>query len=1085
MKTRLQQSRTVIAALLALLLLLLGIGAVANLEVTLDPDLPLPSYTVRAAVPGMQPESVDAEVTRPLEEAIRALPGIRKIRATSRAGQAEIVVTAETASDDWLERLRETVADQARLLPGGVGDIRVEQQRTGDNQLAHYLLHGADLLTLVEEAEQTVRDRLGYIAGVSRVEVDATGVQNRIELVFRPSMLHYYGLTPLDVIRQLQQQNEAGTITPVGAIGSGSDQTTFRWLEGPDNIEALGRILISSEKGDVVLNRLVEIRDLRRSRADSVTYYHGEPAVAIRVYAAGGAQYPRTQAELTKAVEELNRAAADRYTLTLFEDRTAPIVSVIRAFLLAAAVSAAVVALFIGVGMKSWSAALLSLFGVVLGNGFVLGTMWLSGFGLDVVTLPAVGIISLLYTVTGCYLLYGYAQAIQWERNRISLVTKQTLVPILFATACLAGLLYLFLQTNWLDLTEKPIVAAALPVFLIGIAGLLLVYGWTLPCLAERLPVPSVSSRQSRLLHRLQPVQAHWRRVLSLRFGPYLLFLLLGLAFSFFFQPFVRTADLLDHGEQRHLLQVRLAEGTSWDEAVRLDKQISGKLGRAAEMRDFVATVSREEITYELQLVDRRERMRSAAQFEKEVVESLMEIVGIEHIKSGEERDTSSEQVQFEIKGPSLLAAKTLADQLAEMMENYPYGKGAMEEPFIYNIETSYEGSKSQVILRARPQMLAHYGVSEAEVRQQIAAHMGVQSVGLLRWDQQGVELAARYPQYLMQHPDQVRQIMIKTPTGAVSAADLVEAVKQPVSTQFVREDGQNVVTVTAEVNTEFTTAANMHFVLPLRLEENGLIPDGYTVLSQEELEKQKVMGEAEEQTIPLLPWGLAIVLFLLACTLCRFRYRVAAALLLLLPLLAPGTVAGLLMFNDPFNLTALLGIWAAALLLLVQAFTLTADLEAARSDGEDSQAYVLQVVRRQMSAQIAVWTAVLAAVLPMFTDMFPDGDFHASFAAVLLLGLAAQVVIMLYIVPSLYQAVAAGTGGSASSLNWQLLRAEFTRWWQNKQFERRERRQKQHDQTGRQDGMPVWDSAGTATANGTSRRVDQLTSDDFTPLSR
>ena len=82
-----------------------------RLPVTLMPELTYPTLTVRTAYPGAAPEEVENDISRPVEEALGVVSGLKKLSSVSRADVSDVVLEfawdteMSGAIQDVLERL--------------------------------------------------------------------------------------------------------------------------------------------------------------------------------------------------------------------------------------------------------------------------------------------------------------------------------------------------------------------------------------------------------------------------------------------------------------------------------------------------------------------------------------------------------------------------------------------------------------------------------------------------------------------------------------------------------------------------------------------------------------------------------------------------------------------------------------------------------------------------------------------------------------------------------------------------------------------------------------------------------------------
>ena len=86
----LNNSRTVVMTMV--LVVIGGFYAFAKLPKLEDPLITIREAVVVAKFPGMPVENVERLITRPIEEAVGVIPGVRDLRSTSRAGISEVVL---------------------------------------------------------------------------------------------------------------------------------------------------------------------------------------------------------------------------------------------------------------------------------------------------------------------------------------------------------------------------------------------------------------------------------------------------------------------------------------------------------------------------------------------------------------------------------------------------------------------------------------------------------------------------------------------------------------------------------------------------------------------------------------------------------------------------------------------------------------------------------------------------------------------------------------------------------------------------------------------------------------------------------
>ncbi len=128
--------RPVFTAMMSLTLVVLGVLGYRRLGTDLYPDVSFPFVTITTAYPGASPEDIEESVTRPIEDAVSSIPGIKNVFYDVSA-QPVLVFSAASADDPIA--LREKLDDQVRprieqlegvaavrIVGGGEPEISVE-----------------------------------------------------------------------------------------------------------------------------------------------------------------------------------------------------------------------------------------------------------------------------------------------------------------------------------------------------------------------------------------------------------------------------------------------------------------------------------------------------------------------------------------------------------------------------------------------------------------------------------------------------------------------------------------------------------------------------------------------------------------------------------------------------------------------------------------------------------------------------------------------------------------------------------------------------------------------------------------------
>jgi HAE1 family hydrophobic/amphiphilic exporter-1 len=292
-----------------------GFFSLLRLPVSLMPELSYPTLTVRTEYPGAAPEEVENDVSRPIEEALGVVGGLRRISSISRAGVSDVVlefswgIEMTEAIQDTLEKLDlvflPNEAERPLILRfDPTLDPVLELSLSGDG----VQFEGEEgLRRLRRLAELQIKRALEPVKGVAAVRVRG-GLEEEIHVLVEADRLRHTGLSTDDVVRRLAEENinVAG-----GTLREGRTEYMVRTLNEYDSLEQIGDTIVSSTDG-----RQVRIRDLgavvwANQERQITTRTDGRESVQIEVFKEADANIVALAQRVKARVGELDRAALE------------------------------------------------------------------------------------------------------------------------------------------------------------------------------------------------------------------------------------------------------------------------------------------------------------------------------------------------------------------------------------------------------------------------------------------------------------------------------------------------------------------------------------------------------------------------------------------------------------------------------------------------------------------------------------------------------------------------------------------------------------------------------------------------------
>ncbi|MEP6506114.1 MAG: efflux RND transporter permease subunit, partial [Betaproteobacteria bacterium] len=308
--TRVAINNPVFATMVMVALCVLGLFSYQRLGVEQMPDITIPVVFVSVQYPGASPGAVETEITKPLEDALNGIAGVKMIRSNSMEGRSETVVEFNLSAD--MTRATQDVRDKVSVVQAGFNrDVKAPfvSRFDGDNAQPTVVLAlmatGRSDRELSLIADQTVQKRLTSVEGVARVTPSGL-VTRQVRIDLDPQRLRGFGLTPADVTAAI---NKANADQPVGVLSNATEDSIVR-VEGRvlDPKQFANMVVARNASGGVVLlgddGKLVE----REQEPDSLSRINGKPAVSFNIFKQQDANIVKTGAAIKAATEEMRKS---------------------------------------------------------------------------------------------------------------------------------------------------------------------------------------------------------------------------------------------------------------------------------------------------------------------------------------------------------------------------------------------------------------------------------------------------------------------------------------------------------------------------------------------------------------------------------------------------------------------------------------------------------------------------------------------------------------------------------------------------------------------------------------------------------
>jgi HAE1 family hydrophobic/amphiphilic exporter-1 len=303
-------NRPIVAMVISILMVIIGLVAMASLPIAQFPNIADPQIQVNATYPGADAKTVEQSVATPIEQQMSGVDNMEYMYSlNANNGTMKLTVDfnikTDPNTDQILSQMRQGQANSQ--LPTAVNNQGVTVQKSTMAPLIMFALYSPsntyDNIYLANYAVININDQMTRVPGIASVSVFGAG-NYAIRLWVRPDRLAQMGVTVPEILNAIQQQN---TVNPAGQIGGepipkGQDFTYAVRSQGRlETPEQFGDIVLRAQPGGAILR----VRDVARIELGAQNYnmigrLNGKPAALIALY-----QLPDSN-----AVDAANKAKA-------------------------------------------------------------------------------------------------------------------------------------------------------------------------------------------------------------------------------------------------------------------------------------------------------------------------------------------------------------------------------------------------------------------------------------------------------------------------------------------------------------------------------------------------------------------------------------------------------------------------------------------------------------------------------------------------------------------------------------------------------------------------------------------------------
>src|SRR5688572_11424386 len=1032
---RLAIQRPVTMFMLSAIITLLGFISLTRLPVDLMPEFQQPTLNIRTSYAGVGPLEMEELITRPIEQAVGAVPGLIRIESSSSEGNSQVQLNFEWGSDlaESADEVR-TRMDRIRArLPEDADPPTIQKFDPSQLPVAQIGIEGDyDPVTLREIAQNEIAPRFERIDGVAAVNVNG-GLRRQIHVDLSKEKITALNLSVTQVVSSLRQENQN---TPLGEIYQGDATFLVRSQGQFQSVEDIRNLVVMTRQGvPVYLKDIADVKDTTEQRRNFMRI-NGRPGIQIQVQKQSGKNTVEVAKLVHAEVEKVNKEVAG-LKMTVVQDNSRFISRAIHNVQEHAMVGGILVVLIIFAFLRDFRSTLIvctsipvsviGTFALLYFGGYTLNTMTFGGLALGIGMIVDAAIVVLENTHRHLHMGKDrMTAAIDGSEEVWSAILASTLTHIA-----------VFLPLLFLSGTASIMFTQLSVVVMFSLIMSLFVAVTIVPVLCSRwLKTPDeeaaatgIMARFYRLSERfLEGMDEGYRKAIhvALQHRPTVIVSAAALVvLAAVLYPRVGTELVTQTDEGEVNINVELALGTRIEPTEQALLTVETRVKELVPEATTIITqgggggnnwqggggnTSRGQIR--LILKPRDERTRTNEQVAIDLRRQLAGILPGVVVRAnpsggnnqimrflsggGTNNQGQASRLQLEIRGHDLDDARRVAQDARELMEN---------TPGIADVSLSREDGRPEIAIRVDRPKAAMLGMSVQSVASTIQTNVAGTTAAQYRERGNEYPVVVRLREADREEISDVGDVLLSMPTGqVVPAKNILQVSREAGPTQIQRKNMERVTRVNAEIEIPLSDAVK---AVQARLNQIRVPPD-FSVGFGSELEEQ-ARSFAQLRTVLIL----AILLVYAVMASQYESLRDPFIIMFSVPVAAIGVVGSLLLTNTSFSMQAYIGIIMLAGIVVSNAILLVDYINTLRRrDGMPLREAVELGGRTRLRPILMTSIATMLGLVPMAIGLGEGGELQAPLARVVIGGLLTSTLVTLVLVPAVYTLFEEGLGG-------------------------------------------------------------------------
>jgi CzcA family heavy metal efflux pump len=1000
---------------ISVLALILGLWATVNAPLDVFPEFVPSQVEIQTEAPGFAPQQVEELVTRRVESAVNGAAGLATLRSESIPGLSAVTVTFDDRIDVHLARqgVSERLAQLSGTLPAGVGAPRLSPLVSSTMDLLKIGLQSdrLDEYALRDIADWVIKPRLLAVPGVAHAIVFG-GKVRQIEIAPDPEKLTSFGVTMTELA---DAARAALALRGAGFIDLAAQRVQLTSPTPAPDLEAIGSAVVTLRAGvPILLRDLAAITQAPALRSGDALIM-GKPGIMMSLASQYGANTLVTTRDVEKVLVNL-KPALEAEGVRIYPGLHRPANFIERALAdleRSLSIAAFLILVVLFVFLRDWRAALIAFTAIPLSLlaaiaaldhlGYTLNTMTLGGFAVALGVLVDDAIIDLENILRRL----GTNAAAARPLPRLTVIRDASLEvrgPVIFATLVV---ITVFVPQLFASNVQGHFIGPLALAFILAVLASLLVAMTVTPALCALLLRRRNRHGDTAWLRRLKTAQAGTVRFVTRHFSAVCVALLAAAAAAAAAIPFLGGVFMPEFREGHFVLQVSSSiPGTSIEEMLALGTRISSEVLKLPYVKTIEQQVGRAELgedTWGPHQSEFHVELKPDVQVDQGIAQQDLrsildrfpgiqsEVVTFLGDRISESLTGDTAQVVVKVFGEDLDILEGIGAHIVDTIGSVPG---------VVDLQFKRESGTPTIDIRILPAVAAATGLTNQQILDTVEAAYAGTTVGQTFSGTRTIDTVLRLPDHLRHRPEELADLMIGGPVGAVPLGRLATLAVASDRYRIRHDGGQRQIAVTFNVDkrgVEQTVDDARE-----RLSKSIVLPAGYFI----EFAGAAAAARATQHELGLYAVvALAVVMMVLFVA---FKWRANSWLVLAnLPFSLVGGVAAIaatgigISLGSVVGLVTVFGISARNAILQLSHYE---HLVAVEGSPWDEQTVIRGANERFIPILMTAAVTALGLAPLALSAGAPGQEIEGPMAITVLGGLVSSTLLNLLVLPALSQ---------------------------------------------------------------------------------